>query len=161
VSLRAAPTFTEEIDRLQRPSSSRVVTCRRDHALLNYFLRYPPSNFSGWTIHAPRGMIGCALLQLAPEGRIRLGKIVDCWLDTEDPSCWLAAVAALVDRLRALSADSVTCYAADPCLRAALLGNGFAKSDERNVYFRDKERALPRDVPLGLSMLDGDHAILE
>ena len=159
VRLRTAPTFTEEIDRFQR-SSSRVVTCRRGHLLLNYFLRYPLSGFSGWTIHAPSGMIGGALLKIAPEGRIRQGTIVDCWLDTEDASCWLAAVAALVDRFRALSADSVTCYAADPCLRAALLGNGFAKSDERNVYFRDKEQSLPRDVPFGLSMLDGDHAIL-
>ena len=160
VRLRAEPTFTEEIDRLQRHSSSRVATCRRNHSLLNYFLRYPLSGFSGWTIHAPSGMIGCAILKLAPDGRIRFGKIVDCWLDTEDPSCWLGAVAALVDQLRALAADSVTCYAADPCLRAALLGNGFAKSDERNVYFRDKEQSLPRDVPFEFSMLDGDHAIL-
>jgi hypothetical protein len=160
VRLRAEPTFTEEIDRLQQRSSSRVVTSRRDHVLLNYFLRCPLSGFSGWTIHAPSGMIGCALLSIAPDGRIQLGRIVDCWLDTEDASCWLAAVAALVDRLRALSADSVTCFAGNPCLRAALLGNGFAKSDERNVYFRDKEQSLPRDVPIELSMLDGDHAIL-
>jgi hypothetical protein len=160
VRLCTAPTFTEEIDRLQRQSSSREVTCRRDHSLLNYFLRYPLSGLSGWTIHAPSGMIGCALLKITPDRRIHLGNIVDCWLDTEDLSCWLAAVAALVDRLRALSADSITCFAANSCLRAALFGNGFAKSGERNVYIRDKEQSLPRDVPVGLSMLDGDHAIL-
>jgi hypothetical protein len=160
VQIRPAAAFSDEIDRLQRQSASRSVTCRRDHSLLNYFLRCPLSGFSGWTIHTSRGMIGCALLKIAPDGRIRLGKIADCWLDTEEPSCWLAAVAALVDRLRALSADSVTCYASNRCLRAALLGNGFAKSDETNVYFRDKEKALPRDVPFEFSMLDGDHAIL-
>ena len=105
-------------------------------------------------------MIGCALLKITSDGRIQLGKIVDCWLDTEDPRCWLAAIGALVDRLRELSADSVTCFAGNPCLRAALLGNGFAKSEERNVFLRDKERSLPPDAPLELSMLDGDHAIL-
>jgi hypothetical protein len=158
--LRSAPTFTEEIDCLLRQSSLRIVMCQRDHLLLNYFLRYPLSGFSGWTIHTSQRMIGFAVLKITPHGRIQLGKIVDCWLDTEDPSCWQAAVAALIDRLRALSADSVTCYATTPSLHAALLWNGFARSGEENVYFRDKQQSLPRDLPFGLSMLEGDLAIL-
>jgi hypothetical protein len=160
VELRPAPTFTEEIDCLQRQSSLRIVTCQRDHLLLNYFLRCPLSGFSGWTIHTSGRMIGFAVLKITPHGRIQLGKIVDCWLDTEDPSCWQAAVAALIDRLRALSADDVTCYATTSSLHAALLWNGFAKSWERNVYFRDKQQSLPRDLPFGFSMLEGDRAIL-
>lgn len=160
VELRSAPIFTEEIDCLQRQSSPRMVTCQRDHLLLNYFLRYPLSGFSGWTIRTSKRTIGFAVLNITPRGRIQLGRIVDCWLDTEEPSCWQAAVVALIDRLRALSADSVTCYATTPSLHAALLRNGFAKSGEINVYFRDKQQLLPRDLPFGLSMLDGDYAIL-
>jgi hypothetical protein len=105
-------------------------------------------------------MIGFAVLKITPHGRIQLGKIVDCWLDTEDPSCWQAALAALIDRLRALAADDVTCYATTPSVQAALLWNGFAKSGERNVYDRDKHQSLPRDLPFGISMLDSDRAIL-
>jgi hypothetical protein len=160
VQLRSEPTFTEEIDCLLRQASLRVVTCRRDHLLLNYFLRYPLRGFSGWTIHTLGRMIGFAVLKITSHGRIQLGKIVDCWLDSEDPSTWQAAVAALTDRLRALSADSVTSYAAIPSLQAALLRNGFAKSGELNVYIRDKQQSLPRDLPFGFSMLAGDHAIL-
>ena len=160
VELHSAPMFTEAIDCLLRQSSLRIVMCQRDHLLLNYFLRYPLSGFSGWTIHTSQRMIGFAVLRITPHGRIQLGKIVDCWLDTEDPSCWQAALAALIDRLRALSADDVTCFATTPSLHAALLWNGFAKSGERNVYFRDKQQSLPRDLPFGLSMLEGDHAIL-
>jgi hypothetical protein len=160
VELRSAPTFTEEIDCLLRQSSMRRVTCQRDHLLLNYFLRYPRPGFSGWTIHASQRMIGFAVLNITPHGRIQLGKIVDCWLDTEDPSCWQAAVGALVDRLRALSADSITCYSTIPSLQAALHWNGFAKSGESNVYIRDKHHSLPRDIPFGLSMLEGDRAII-
>jgi hypothetical protein len=160
VELRPAPAFTEEIDCLPRQTPQRMVTCQRDHLLLNYFLRYPLSGFSGWTIHTSGRMIGAAVLKITPHGRIQLGKIVDCWLDTEDPSCWQAAIAAVIDRLRALSADTVTCYAATPSLHQALLWNGFAKTGERNVYFRDKQQALPQDLPFGLSMLEGDHAIL-
>jgi hypothetical protein len=104
-------------------------------------------------------MIGFAVLKITPQGRIQLGTIVDCWLDIEDPSCWQATVAALIDRLRALSADSVTSYATTPSLHAALLWNGFSKAGERSVYFRDKQQLLPRDLPFGLSMLEGDHAI--
>jgi hypothetical protein len=160
VELHSAPMFTEAIDCLLRQSSLRIVMCQRDHLLLNYFLRYPLSGFSGWTIHTSQRMIGFAVLRIAPYGRIQLGKIVDCWLNTEDPSCWQAAVAALVDRLRALSTDSVTCYATTPSLHAALLWNGFAKMREGNVYVRDKQQLLPRDLPFGFSMLEGDRAIL-
>jgi hypothetical protein len=160
VELRSAPTFTKEIDSLPGQSSLHLVTCQRDHLLLNYMLRYPLSGFSGWTVHTSGRMIGLAVLKITPQGRSRPGKIVDCWLDTEDPSCWQAAVASLVDRLRALSADDVTCYATTPSLHAALRWNGFAKSGERNVYLRDKEHALPRDLPFGFSMLDADGAIL-
>jgi hypothetical protein len=160
LELRSAPTFTEEIDCLQRQSSLRIVTCQRDHLLLNYFLRYPLPGFCGWTIHTSGRMIGFAVLNITPHERIQLGRIVDCWLDTEDPSSWQAAVAALTDRLRILSADLVICYATTPSLHAALLGNCFAKSGETNVYFRDKQQALPRDLPFGLSMLEGDHAII-
>ena len=160
VELRAAPLFTEEIDCLQRQSSLRIVTCQRDHLLLNYFLRCPLPGFSGWTIHASQRMIGFAVLTITTHGRIRLGKIVDCWLDTEELPTWQAAVAALIDRLRALSADDVTCYATTPSLGAALLWNGFVKSWERDVYFRDKQQLLPRDLPFGFSMLEGDRAIL-
>jgi hypothetical protein len=160
VELRSALTFTEEVDCLLRQSSLRIVTCQRDHLLLNYLLRCPLSGFSGWTIHTSQRLIGVAVLKITPHGRIQLGKIVDCWLDTEDPSCWQAAVAALIDRLRALSADDVTCYATTPSLHAALLWNGFAKSGEQNVYVRDKQQSLPRDLPFGFSMLDADRAIL-
>jgi hypothetical protein len=160
VELHSAPLFTEEIDCLLRQSSMRMVTCQRDHLLLNYFLRYPLPGFSGWTIHASQRMIGFAVLKITPHGRIQLGKIVDCWLDTEDPSDWQAAVGALVDRLRALSADSITCYSTIPSLHAALHWNGFAKSGESNVYIRDKQQSLPRNLPFGLSMLEGDRAII-
>jgi hypothetical protein len=160
VELRSAPAFTQEIDCLLRQSSLRIVTCQRDHFLLNYFLRCPLPGFSGWTIHTRQRMIGFAILKTTQYGRIQLGKIVDCWLDTEDPACWQAAVAALIDRLRAFSADDVTCYATTPSLHAALLWNGFAKSGEQNVLIRDKQQSLPRDLPFGFSMLDADRAIL-
>ena len=158
VELRSAPTFTEEIDCIQRQSSLRIVTCQSDHLQLNYLLRYPLSGFSGWTIHTSERMIGFAVLKITPHGRIQLGRIVDCWLDTEDPYCWQAAVAGLVDRLRAFSADDVTCYATNPSLHAAMLWNGFAKSGEKNVYVRDKQRLLPRDLPFGLGSFDSDGA---
>jgi hypothetical protein len=160
VELRSAPKFTKEIDCLLRQSSPRIVTCQRDHLLLNYMLRYPLSGFSGWTIHTSQRMIGFAVLKITPHGQIQLGKIVDCWLDTEDPCWWQAAVAAIIERLRTLSVDDVTCYATTLRLEAALLWNGFAKTGASNVYVRDKEQCLPRDLPFGFSMLDADGAIL-
>lgn len=160
VEVRSVPAFTEDIDCLAGQSSLRMVTCRRDHLLLNYMLRYPLAGFSGWTLHTSGRLIGVAVLKITAHGRIQLGKIVDCWLDTQEPSFWQAAVAALVDRLRALAADDVTCFATTPILQAALLWNGFAKAEERNVFVRDKEQALPRDLPFGFSLLDADGAIL-
>jgi hypothetical protein len=160
VELRPAPAFTSEVDCIQRQSSYPMVTCRRDHLLLNYFLRCPLSGFSGWTVHTSQRMIGFAVLKITSHERSLLGKIVDCWLDAEAPCFWQAAVAAMIDRFRALAADSITCYATTPSLRSALIWNGFAKSSEKNVYIRDKQQALPPDLPFGLSLLEGDHAIL-
>lgn len=160
VELRPANTFSAEIDGLLRRSTLRMVMCERDHLLLNYLLRYPRPEFSGWTIHAAGRTIGFAVLKITPSGRTQLGRIVDCWLDTDDPSCWRSAVAALVDRLRALSAGDVTCYATLPSLRAALRRNGFFKSGRRSVYVRDKQQLLPQDLPLGLSEFDADGALL-
>lgn len=160
IQLHAVPTFTTEIDCLMRKSSARIVTCQRDHLLLNYFLRYPLSGFSGWTFHDTEQTIGFALLNVTGHGRIQRGKIVDCWLATEDPSYWQTAVDLLVDRLRTLSADTVTCYAATASLHAALVANGFARSGETNIYLRDKDHLLPADLPLGISMLEADHAII-
>lgn len=160
VELRSAATFTEEIDGLLQRSARRMVTCQRDHLLLNYLLRYPGPGFSGWTIHASQRMIGFAVLKTTPNGTARLGRIVDCWLDTEDPSIWRSAVAAIVDRLRVSAADDVVCYATTPSLREALRSSGFVKSGERAVYIRDKQQLLPRDLPFALSEFDADGAIL-
>ena len=156
VELQSTPTFTEEIDGLQRRSSLRIVTCQRDHLLLNYLLRCPLSDFSGWTIHTSQRMIGFAVLKVEPRRPIRFGTIADCWLDTEDPTFWQAAVAALVDRLRALSADDVKCYATTPSLHAALLWNGFTKWGANDVYVRDRQQLLPRDLSFGLSRFELD-----
>ena len=83
----------------------RIVNGQRDHLLLNYFRRCRLSGFSGWTIHTSQRMIGFAVLKITPQGRIQLGKIVDCWLDTRiRPIAGRSSV--LTDRLRALSADS-------------------------------------------------------
>ena len=160
VELRPAPAFTEDIDGLLRQSSLRMVTCQRDHRQLNYLLRYPLAGFSGWTIHASGRMIGFALVKVTPHGRVQRGKIVDCCLDTEDPSLWHAALAGLIARLRAQAADDVTCYATTPSLNTALVWNGFVKSGEHNVCVRDKQQLLPRDLPFGLSGFEADGAIL-
>jgi hypothetical protein len=160
VKLRPAQAFTEEINCLQNGYLSGIAMCRRNHLLLNYFLRCPLSGFSGWTIHTPERMIGFALLRISLHGRVRLGKIVDCCVGSADPCHWHATVNALVDRLRSLSADDVTCYAATTRLHDALLSNGFTKSRELCAFLRDKEQLLPANLVFGLSMLDGDHAIL-
>ena len=160
VELRPAPMFTEEIDRLQGQSSPSIVTCWHDHELLNYFLRCPLSGLSGWTIHAAQRLIGFALLKITRHGGVQVGKIADCWLDTQDSTHWQAAVAALTDRLRALSAYNVKCYASSPCLHEALIRNGFVKKWENDVYIRDKQRSIPRELPFGVSMLDANHALV-
>jgi hypothetical protein len=160
VELRPAPAFTADIDGLLRQSTLRMVTCQRDHRLLNYLLRCPLAGFSGWTIHSSERMIGFALVKVTPHGRVHLGKIVDCWLDTDDASLWHAAIAGLITRLRAQGADDVTCYGTNPSLHSALLGNGFVKSGEHNVCVRDKQQLLPRDLPFGLSGFEADGAIL-
>jgi hypothetical protein len=116
---------------------------------------------SGWTIHQGGRTVGLALLSVVREGRLRCGRLVECWLEATDPALWQSAVAALTAALRAQAADEVTCFAATAWMEQALQENGYRRSGSTSLLVRDRGQLLPADVPWHITQLEADHAYLQ
>jgi hypothetical protein len=133
----------------------------RTPALLGHYLGHPDGGMSGWTVHQGGRMAGLALLSVVREGRLRCGRLVECWLDGTDPALWQSAVAALTAALREQAADEVTCFAATAWMEQALQENGYRCSGSTSFLVRDRGRLLPADVPWHITQLEADHAYLQ
>ena len=79
-----------------------AVLTDRSAARLNHFLEFPRQAMSGWELLDITGRAcGFGLLNVIPQhqGRIRIGKIVDCLLGSTDVALWHAAISALAHEL--------------------------------------------------------------
>ena len=106
-------------------------------------------------------MIGVAILGVLPVGGIRRGKIVDCFLDSDDEALHRGVlVGSLVRELRALGADDVTSWTSTPWMSRALATSGFHPLESGRFFLRDPERLVARDLPFHLTQLEGDNAYI-
>jgi hypothetical protein len=161
VSLQRVDSFDGGIDRLLEPASSPAIHTTRSPALLNAYLQLPAAEMTGWTLHAGGELIGFALLNVKSADSLRNGKIVECFLRSRDTELWHAALAALKQELRNQRADVATCYATTPWVLAACRLSGFTPRRAPGKFLlRDPKNRIPRDAPIHLSMLEGDHAYL-
>ena len=158
--IQQVPSFDSEIETVVGSAPAPLIFTSRSLDLLNYYLRYPGGSLSGWKVYDAQRLRGFALLTVRHHGGICCGKIVDCFLDSREPSLWQAAFSALTQQLREQAADYVTVYATTSWVRRAIELNGFYFWQETEVVLRDPQRRMPREVPFMLTMLEADHAIL-
>jgi hypothetical protein len=157
VEVRRVEEFSEEIDRLVQSVESEFVFTTRSPELLNYYLGFPGGNINGWTIHEDGKSVGFALVGVFKEDGVRVGRIIECFLQSREQPIWQAAVWAIV---RQMKCDLVSCYASLPSLREALENCGFYLQRELPFTLRDPQKLLPRDLPVHLTRLEGDYAYL-
>jgi hypothetical protein len=158
--LRRLQQFTDEINPVLETAAKTMAFTRRQPWLLNYYLQYPLGPITGWTIHANQRLIGFALLHVMTTGAIRTGRIVDCFLASEEQALWHSAVWSILRELKSQSVDLVTCHASSPWLKDALQRNAFHLGHTQNLFLRDKKGLLPQSGPFHLSQLEADHAYL-
>jgi hypothetical protein len=159
-SLSHVGAFDSEVDSVLANAPARLMFTSRTAALLNYYLRYPGGTFSGWQIYDHQRLRGFALLRIRRRRHICEGRIVDCFLDSEEVGCWHAALSALSHELRRSSVDYATVYVTAPWFREAAERSGFFLLHETNVLMRDPRHRVSCAAPFMLSMLEADHAIL-
>jgi hypothetical protein len=161
VRLRPLPQFGDEVQAVLRKGPPSMVLTSRAPGLLNYYLRYPAEEpFSGWALCDGPDTVGFALLGTVRKGPVRQGKVIECYLASEDPAPWHAAYARIVEHFREKSVAFVTAYASTSWACAALRNNAFHLEREHDVYLRDPKRRVPRGMPFYISFLEADNGLI-
>jgi hypothetical protein len=148
--------FGEEIQSVLETCSSAITMTSRTPALLNHYLRFPKQNISGWLLKKDGAVIGFGLLALIQKPKLRYGRIVDCFLSSQDPHLWSHSIAALESELRQMKPDLISCYASSERVRSALSENGYFRRGKTPFYLRDSKNLVCRSKPFHLSFLEAD-----
>ncbi|MFO0910519.1 MAG: hypothetical protein U0794_19600 [Isosphaeraceae bacterium] len=83
--LERQEAFDDQILPVLAAAARRVVFTTREPALLNHLLRFPRGGLTGWLIRGDAGASLALVFSVVPQpGGIRLGRIVDCLLASED-----------------------------------------------------------------------------
>ena len=138
-----------------------AVLTDRTAARLNHFLRFPRQSMSGWEVLDVGGRTcGFALLNVIPQhqGRIRIGKIVDCLVDSTDVDLWHATLHALTHELARQNADLVQAFASAPWMAEGVRRSGFDFRFELEFHLHNRQDIIPRDIPFHFTPLEADYA---
>ncbi len=158
VALREVREFGAEVAPILDAYRGRAVFVDRGPDLLNHLLRCPRGEISGWRIELGGRVAGFGLLSMVGQGKARVGKVVDCILDEDDPDAWHAAIVALSRVLGRQGADVAVGFGSTPWLAAALREAGFVSRHRLEFRLRDRDRRLPADAPFHLTPLEADYA---
>jgi hypothetical protein len=158
VSLRRVERFGEEVTQLFARRDTAFNWTARSPELLNYFLAFPPGGMSGWLIEAGGKPVGFALLSVVDRAGIRRGHIMDCFVASEDPNLWHAALARLTAQLKSYNCDVARCLGTTSGIQQALGRNGFLRRGRGVLYLRDTGKRLRPDQPFFLTDLEADMA---
>jgi hypothetical protein len=158
VALREVREFGPEVAPILDLYRGRSVFVDRGPALLNHLLRCPRGEISGWLVELGGRVAGLGLLSVVGQGGARVGKVVDCILDVDDPDAWHAAIDALSRELGRQGADVAVGFGSTPWLEAALREAGFISRHRLEFRLRDRDRLIPADATFHLTPLEADYA---
>jgi hypothetical protein len=160
IELRPVSTFGTEIDAVIACAARHAVFTGRGSDILNHLLRHPSGTIKGYLLVSAGTILGFALLNLFVQGRCRVGKIVDCLLNSANPTQWQDALLALTSRLQASGADVASGCGGPPWVSAAYRANRFRESYPLEFRHRDRNRLIPRDQPFYLTFVEADYSYL-
>lgn len=132
----------------------------RDPARLNHLLRCPAARMIGGWIVQGAETVGWAILGLLERDGIRFGKVVDAFLQTNDPEAWAGSVRILTDRLRAEGVEVIDAFHGAPWASEAFRRCGYRAIDRLDFLMRDREGRLPTGAPYHLTPIEADYAYL-
>jgi Acetyltransferase (GNAT) domain len=129
----------------------------RSNASMSYLLRCPATPMELYSVHRNGRLRGYFLLAFAPAQ----GRIIDCWIDSDELLDWSATVQLAVARAKAHpEVAEVVSMSSDPCLGAALVKCGFHIRHTTALWWRAASAAARPDVTIRFLMADNDDAYL-
>jgi hypothetical protein len=161
--LRLQPTrsFGPEIEPIIRSAGEFAILTDRTPGRLNHLLRCPRQAISGWHLIGPDGRIaGFAVLNVLAQyqGRVRLGKVVDCLIGFGDEELWHGAFAALTKELARQGADVAQAFAGTGWTAEGLRRAGYRSRFALELSVRDRQGLIPPGDALLLTPLEADYA---
>ena len=100
--------------------------------------------------------IGFAITHIIERDNLVQGKIADCFLAEPDQPLWSEAIMLLTEYLRQAGCDLARTACNAPQFQHALRANGFFPRGRATFFLRDTRKALPKDKPFHLTLLEGD-----
>jgi hypothetical protein len=129
----------------------------RSSASMSYLLRCPATPMEVHSVHSYGRLRGYFLLAIAPAQ----ARIVDCWIDSDEPAEWSAVVQLAVRQAKAHThVAEVVSMCSDPLLGAALLKCGFHMRHAAPMLLRAASGVARPDVGIRFLMADTDEAYL-
>jgi hypothetical protein len=154
--LEPVSAFGTEVEAILARFPTPLLLTSRAPGVLNHFLVHPHGVFSGWKLSDESGPRGFALLSVIERPGLRLGRVVECFLDTPDPAAWAGALGLLLAEARARGCHLVSTLASTPWMTAGLQANRAFRRGRIPFYLRDPRRLLPTDLPLHITHLEAD-----
>jgi len=160
LTAEAVTTFDTRAEEIAAAASRHCVLSSRSPDFLNHQLRYPHGTTRGYYLRDGTRAVGLALLHVHQRRGVRVGKILDCLLESPDADAYARALRVLVTELAGLKVDLAICYGGTPWLQAALRRNRFFRRGKHALLLRDKKSRLPRNWPFQMTFLESDLAFL-
>jgi hypothetical protein len=161
IELRQVSQFGSEIDTVVEEARAHSILTSRTHQRLNHMLRFPRQSMSGWLLQMSSDRVcGFAILNIVPHhcGGIRLGKIVDCVLTSDEVDIWHASLLALKRELDHQRADIAQCFGSTPWICEGLDRAGFVSRFSLEFSLRDRSSLIPQGIPFHLMPIEADYA---
>lgn len=161
VTLKRVDSFGKEIFSIIDQYGGHAILTDRSPGRLNSLLRFPGQNMTGWhLLGKDEKPIGFAILNVVPQdgGKTRIGKVVDCVLNTTDVERWTLAFIRLADQLDIQGADLAQAYAGAPWLERALKAANFTTRFALDFRLRDRAGRVPREGPFHIMPIEADYA---
>jgi hypothetical protein len=155
LQIREVASFGDDVREVLARGTPKVTSTSRSPEVLNHYLRFPLKNFTGYLFEDDR-VRGFAVLTVLQKPALRAGRIVECYLDSDNPSDWTGAIALLEAEMRKRNVDLISMYGTTPWSTQALRSNGFFRRGRTPFYLRDPKKLVPRALPFHLTHLEAD-----
>jgi hypothetical protein len=157
---QARQVAADQIDRIASvlPRSRQGLTVlERAPPQLRYLLDCPTAPIELYTVEEAGHPRGYFVLAFVP-GQARL---VDCWVESTDPSAWCALIQCAVGRAKQDGeVAELAAWASDPLLAQCLMESGFHARRSAPIYLRTDNESLIAACALRVQMVDSDAAYL-
>jgi hypothetical protein len=160
LTARRVERFGEETTKVIGAFNEPIIMTSRDASLLNHLIQHPAGCMSGWLLEAAGQVRGFAILGKMTKPGVRIGRIVELFLDQADPNLWADALRQLERQFSDFRPHVISVYGSTPWMEGALRMNGFFRRGRTALYVRDPEEQFDFSGNFHVTHFEADTAYI-